>query len=130
MRPWGAHSARGWLGRIHFKSGNDRGTGIGAKSIVSLLRKPEQAARPPERAGTLSSRPPVDTAVSLDQSSAENPLERFRRIELYIRWMEESAAPEAPDSEIARTQLRNLDQNFTPLVSPFLGPGAADSVRL
>jgi hypothetical protein len=37
----------------------------------------------------------------LDQSNAENPLERFRRIELYIRWMEESAAPEAPDSEVA-----------------------------
>ena len=43
--------------------------------------------------------------------------------------MEESAAPEAPDSEVATTQLRNLGQNFTRLVSPFLGPVAADSVR-
>ena len=58
----------------------------------------------------------------MDQSNAENPLERFRRIELYIRWMEESAAPEAPDYEVATTQLWNLGQNFTPLVSPFLGP--------
>jgi len=67
--------------------------------------------------------------LRLDQSSAENPVERFRRIELYIRWMEESAAPEAPDSKVATTQLRNLGQNFTPLVSPFLGPGVADSLR-
>jgi hypothetical protein len=32
----------------------------------------------------------------------------------------------------ALTELQNqgfLGQNFTPLVSPFLGPGAADSVR-
>ena len=50
----------------------------------------------------------------MDQSNAESPLERFRRIELYIRWMEESAAPEAPDSEVATTQLWNLGQNFTP----------------
>jgi len=71
----------------------------------------------------------MDELASLDQSNAESPLERFRRIELYIRWMEESAAPEAPDSEVATTQLWNLGQNFTPLVSPFLGPGAADSVR-
>jgi aryl carrier-like protein len=28
--------------------------------------------------------------------------------------MEESAAPEAPDSEVATTQLRNLGQNLTP----------------
>jgi hypothetical protein len=28
--------------------------------------------------------------------------------------MEESAAPEAPNSEVATTQLRNLGQNFTP----------------
>lgn len=52
--------------------------------------------------------------LRLDQSSAENPVERFRPIELYIRWMEESAAPEAPDSKVATTQLRNLGQNFYP----------------
>jgi hypothetical protein len=66
----------------------------------------------------------MDELASLDQSNAESPLDRTVH-----RWMEESAAPEAPDSEVATTQLRNLGQNFTPLVSPFLGPGAADSVR-
>ena len=99
--------------------------------VQALPTAPEEVAADAEAActGACSFAHLGRLLLRLDQSSAENPVERFRRIELYIRWMEESAAPEAPDSKVATTQLRNLGQNFTPLVSPFLGPGVADSLR-
>jgi hypothetical protein len=56
----------------------------------------------------------MDELASLDQSNAESPLERFRRIELYIAGWKNLRRLKRQIPKVATTQLRNLGQNFTP----------------
>jgi hypothetical protein len=71
----------------------------------------------------------MDELASLDQSNAESPLERFRRIELYIAGWKNLRRLKRQIPKLQQHNCGIWAKILPPLVSPFLGPGAADSVR-
>lgn len=71
----------------------------------------------------------MDELASLDQSNAESPLERFRRIELYIAGWKNLRRLKRQIPKLQQHNCGIWAKILPRLVSPFLGPGAADSVR-
>jgi hypothetical protein len=71
----------------------------------------------------------MDELASLDQSNAESPLELFRRIELFIAGWKNLRRLKRQIPKLQQHNCGIWAKILPRLVSPFLGPGAADSVR-